>query len=101
MPVLSRELRAKLEKAVEKARDVAEEGARAALRALYVEEAEAPPTFKAGDLRNRLRAHARQLGDDWGASGKHGIEHVVAECAYEHWHRMLFARFLAENAVLI
>jgi hypothetical protein len=101
MPVLSRELRAKLEKAVEKARDVAEEGARDALRALYVEEAEVPPTFKAGDLRNRLRAHARQLGDDWGARGKHGIDHLVAECAYEHWHRMLFARFLAENKVLM
>jgi hypothetical protein len=65
MAVLSRELRAKLEKAVEDARDVAEEGARVALRALYVDAVEAPPGFKDGNLRNRLRIHARQLGDDW------------------------------------
>ena len=25
----------------------------------------------------------------------------IAECAYEHWHRMLFARFLAECGLLI
>ncbi|MEW6049057.1 MAG: DNA methyltransferase, partial [Bacillota bacterium] len=25
----------------------------------------------------------------------------MAECAYAHWHRMLFARFLAENRLLI
>ena len=29
------------------------------------------------------------------------IDHLVNECAYEHWHRMLFARFLAENHLLI
>src|SRR6185503_10763285 len=29
------------------------------------------------------------------------IDRLVAECAYEHWHRMLFARFLAENDLLI
>ena len=28
-------------------------------------------------------------------------KHLVQECAYEHWHRMLFARFLAENELLI
>ena len=27
--------------------------------------------------------------------------HLVQECAYEHWHRMLFARFLAETDLLI
>ena len=26
---------------------------------------------------------------------------LVRECAYEHWHRMLFSRFLAENDLLI
>ena len=26
---------------------------------------------------------------------------MVEECAYEQWHRMLFARFLAENDLLI
>ena len=53
-------------------------------------------------LRNRLRAHARHLGDRVDArSGAHTIDHLVHECAYEHWHGMLFARFLAENHLLI
>ena len=53
-------------------------------------------------LRRRLRAHARQLGDPrHAASGEQGIERLVHECAYEHWHGMLFARFLAENSLLI
>ena len=53
-------------------------------------------------LRNRLRAHARHLGDCVEArSGAHAIDHLVQECAYEHWHGMLFARFLAENHLLI
>ena len=26
---------------------------------------------------------------------------LVQACAYEHWHRMLFARFLAENDLLL
>ena len=53
-------------------------------------------------LRNRLRAHARHVGDRVDArSGAHTIDHLVHECAYEHWHGMLFARFLAENHLLI
>ncbi len=53
-------------------------------------------------LRRRLRAHARQLGDRLDArSGSQGIDHQVHECAYEHWHGMLFARFLAESDLLI
>jgi len=44
-------------------------------------------------LRNGLRAKLRQLG---GAR-----ELLVAECAYEQWHRLLFARFLAENRLLL
>ncbi|MFY9781635.1 MAG: N-6 DNA methylase [Candidatus Baltobacteraceae bacterium] len=53
-------------------------------------------------LRNRLRAHGRQLGDRRDAkSGTQGISHLVQECAYEHWHRRLFARFLAETDLLI
>jgi len=34
-------------------------------------------------------------------AGGHGIDHLVHECAYEHWNGMLFARFLAENHLLI
>jgi hypothetical protein len=52
-------------------------------------------------LRNHPRARARQLGDRQDRSDRLAIEHLVGECAYEHWHRMLFARFLAENGLLI
>ena len=52
-------------------------------------------------LRNHLRAHARQLGDHQDANGRLHLSHLVHECAYEHWHRMIFARFLAENDLLI
>ena len=34
-------------------------------------------------------------------TGSQGIDHLVHECGYEHWHGMLFARFLAENHLLI
>ena len=47
-------------------------------------------------LRRGLRAKSRQLGDSNGS-----IELLVAECAFEQWHRLLFARFLAENDLLI
>ena len=30
-----------------------------------------------------------------------GRDLLVAECAYEQWHRLLFARFLAENGLLL
>ena len=53
-------------------------------------------------LRRRLRAHARQLGDRLDArSGSQATGRLVHECAYEYWHGMLFARFLAENDLLI
>jgi hypothetical protein len=53
-------------------------------------------------LRNRLRAHGRQLGDQRDSQkGTQSIERLVREMAYEHWHRMLFARYLAENQLLI
>ena len=34
-------------------------------------------------------------------AARRSIRHLADECAYEHWHRMLFARFLAENDLLI
>ncbi|MCL6447259.1 MAG: SAM-dependent DNA methyltransferase [Armatimonadetes bacterium] len=103
MPVLSGELRSKLERTVGEARDVAEAGARAALEALAVHHHEpySHLTPEQRRLRNHLRARARQLGDRQDKSGKLEITHLVQECAYEHWHRMLFARFLAENDLLI
>jgi hypothetical protein len=35
------------------------------------------------------------------ADDTQGLQHLVWEVAYEHWHRMLFARFLAENGLLL
>ena len=101
---LTPNLRNRLEGAIVSARDVAETGALAALESLAVHEREPyrhmNPEQRA--LRNRLRAHGRQLGDGRHAgTGRQGIDHLVHECAYEHWHSMLFARFLAENDLLI
>ena len=52
-------------------------------------------------LRRHLRARAQQLGDLQAPDKKIRLERLRHECAYEHWHRMLFARFLAENNLLI
>jgi len=103
MPTLTSDLRNKLERVVIEARDAAEVGARAALEALAVHHHEPYPHMKPDQrrLRNQLRARARQLGDRQDTSGRLAIDHLVIECAYEHWHRMLFARFLAENNLLI
>ena len=103
MSTLSTELRNKLERTIVQAREVAEAGAKAALEALAVHHHEpyghmSPEERK---LRNHLRARARQLGDKQNQKGELEITHFIQECAYEHWHRMLFARFLAENDLLI
>ncbi|ABC76781.1 Eco57I restriction-modification methylase domain-containing protein [Syntrophus aciditrophicus] len=108
MATLSSELRNKLERVVIEARDAAETAARAALETLAVHHHEPYPHMNPvqRELRNHLRARARQLGDRKlhkpDRSGKdHAIYHLTGDCAYEHWHRMLFARFLAENNLLI
>lgn len=94
MAPLPVELRGLLQRAVLDARVAAEGAAREALGALAVEE---DRPFDALDeqqktLRRGLRAKVRQLG---------GFDALVAEVAYEQWHRMLFARFLSENNLLI
>ena len=103
MPTLASDLRNKLERVVIDARDAAEAGARAALEALAVHHHEPYAHMKPPEreLRMHLRARARQLGDRQDAAGRLDIDHLVGECAYEYWHRMLFARFLAENNLLI
>ena len=104
MKTLSPDLRRQLERAITKARGVAETGARAALETLAVHHHEPYGHMGAKQraLRRRLRAHARQLGDRLDArSGRQAIDRLVHECAYEYWHGMLFARFLAENDLLI
>lgn len=103
MATLRRELRSALERAVLTARRHAEEGARKALEQLAVAHHEPWDTMTSDQqrLRRRLRARGRQLGDRLEDGGTQGVGHLVSECAYEQWHRMLFARFLAECGLLI
>ena len=104
MKTLASNLRRQLERTVADAREVAETGARVALEGLAVHDREPFAHMDAGQraLRQRLRARGRQLGDSREPrSRSQGIEHLVHECGYEHWHGMLFARFLAENRLLI
>ncbi|MCX5967499.1 MAG: N-6 DNA methylase [Cyanobacteria bacterium] len=104
MPALASDLRKTLENTVVKARDLAERGAREALMGLAVGANEPFSSMSEQErkLRNRQRARGRQLGDQRDPQkGSQSIERLVREMAYEHWHRMLFARFLAENQLLI
>lgn len=100
---LAKPLRSQLENTVKSARDVAEKAALSALQQMAVSEAKAPD-YLSDDLkalRRRLRAHGRALGDAKAKDDTQGLQHLVWEVAYEHWHRMLFARFLAENGLLM
>src|SRR5512137_651808 len=100
MTTLSRELRRSLENTVREARRTAEAGARKVIEQLAVHHHEPWPSMTPAqrDLRNRLRAHGRQLGDRRDEQrGLQAIDRLTSECAYEHWHRLLFARFLAET----
>jgi hypothetical protein len=104
MATLTRELRRSLESTVRAARRVAEAGARKVIEQLAVHHHEPWPSMTPvqRELRNRLRAHGRQLGDRRDERrGVQAIDHLTTEFAYEHWHRMLFARFLAETELLI
>jgi hypothetical protein len=103
MPTLSKEYRKQLEKVVLAAREEAESGAAAALESYGVGEARKPAHLDKGgeDLRKKLRAHGRQLGDLRRPDESQELDGLIHETAYEHWHRMLFARFLAENGFLI
>lgn len=103
MATLSKEFRRLLENTVLEAREEAERGAAAALESFGVGDAKVPGHLDdAGKvLRRKLRAHGRQAGDVRRPDDSQEVEHLVHEFAYEHWHRMLFARFLAENGFLI
>jgi hypothetical protein len=105
MSVLPVALRRQLEGAIKEARTIAERGARKALEALAVHE---PDPYRhmdeaQRDLRRKLRAQARQLGDAESLSrrGAYEIKHLTEKLAYDQWHRLLFARFLLENGLLI
>ncbi|PHV48378.1 restriction endonuclease subunit M [Janthinobacterium sp. BJB301] len=100
---LAKPLRTQLEHSVKAAREVAEKGAHATLTQVAVGEAKAPDylTDELKTLRRRLRAHGRALGDVKASDDTQDMRHLVWEVSYEHWHRMLFARFLAENGLLL
>jgi hypothetical protein len=103
MPALASDLRRQLEHVIIQARKGAETAARAALKRLAVDASRPFDHFSEvqRQLRNRLRARARQAGDQRQPNGEQAIEQLAQELAYEYWHRMLFARFLAENNLLM
>jgi hypothetical protein len=104
MPSLASKLRKDLENAVKRARRAAETGAGKALDLLAVGHHEPWGSLKPEQrrLRNRLRAHGVQLGDVRDDKrGTQSVTRLTGEVAYEQWHRMLFARYLAENELLI
>ena len=98
MGVLDSQLRRDLEDACVRGRRASERACRAALISLDVSMDR--PSTHLNDWerasRRGLRAKSRQLGD-----AEDSIDLLVGECAFEQWHRLLFARFLAENALLI
>ena len=100
---LDKSLRRTLEATVIKARDISEQAATQALKQLGV--GDAKPADYLSDvqrkLRTRLRAHGRQLGDIKSDNAQQTIHKLVTEVAYGHWHRMLFARFLEQNSLLM
>src|ERR1035441_4789568 len=88
MHVLSSNLRKQLETSVLAARRAAESASRAALDTLGIFSRDKPSYLDdyQAELRNGMRAKLRQLGGD--------RELLVADCAYEQWHQLMFARFL-------
>jgi hypothetical protein len=105
MSSLPTPLRRQLEGAVKQARRIAEAGAHHALEALAVHE---PDPYRhmdeaQRDLRRKLRAQAKQLGDGESQTkrGAYEIQHLAEKLAYDQWHRLLFARYLLENNLLI
>lgn len=94
MTVLSSAQRKLLSDVVVRARDLVEAACAQRIIALGVAANKAPAVLTEEEraVRVGLRARARQLG-----SG----DALVTEAGFEHWHRMLFARFLADNQLLV
>ena len=103
MPALASDLRRQLENVIVAAREKAESAARTALQTRGVDAAKPYDHFGPAEktIRNELRARGRQAGDRRLADGSQEIEQLAQELAYEYWHRMLFARFLSENHLLM
>jgi hypothetical protein len=100
---LPKPLRTQLENTVKAAREVAEKAGRAALAQLAVAEPKVPDYLDEPQrvLRRKLRSHARAISANSSQNNSVELQALVWEVAYEHWHRMLFARFLAENNLLM
>ena len=94
-----------LETAVKHARKIATAGARKSLEALAVHEPDPYQHMDAAQRahRRKLLAQAKQLGDGESPTkrGSYEIAHLVEKLAYDQWHRILFARYLLENKLLI
>lgn len=100
---LDKALRNQLERTIKHARNIAEDAARAVLEQLGVSEATpfAHLSETERELRRKLRLHGRQLGDSLNGGSIQSMDRLIEETAYQHWHRMLFARYLAENNLLM
>ena len=94
MTVLSGDERKLLSDVVVRAREVVEAACSQRIAALGVGADKAPGALSEEEraLRVGLRARARQLGS---------VDALVTEAGFEHWHRMLFARFLADSGLLV
>ncbi|WP_310877580.1 Eco57I restriction-modification methylase domain-containing protein [Priestia megaterium] len=104
MYVLDKSLRNNLERVVKEARVISEDAAKSIVNQIGVGES-SPFSFLTEEerqLRRRLRAHGRQLGDKRDITTEsQETSHLIEEIAYQHWHRMLFAKFLSENSLLM
>jgi REP element-mobilizing transposase RayT len=102
MAVLTPQQRNTLEAAVKQARKVAELGAFNALQGMAVNHPEpfAHMDAEQRKLRNQLWAKAKLLGDGE-EKGQRKIQYLSYELAYETWHKMLFAKFLEANGLLM
>ena len=61
-----------------------------------------PTTDKRASGEPAQRARGKQAGDvERRGQERSRIDQLTQELAYEYWHRMLFARFLAENHLLM
>ena len=103
-PALSPTFRNRLAKTVLEARRTAEAAGRESLDALAVGLSKPYGSLSLTEkgFRNRLRARGRQLGDqDDPQTRRQEMGRLVHEVAYKQWHRLLFARFLADNGLLL
>ena len=102
MAYLNPTLRRTFERTIQQARVTAETGAADALRRLGVADPRRPAHLseEQAQLRNRLRAHARTLGDLRSPDGTQAVGRLIEQAAYVQWHRLLFARFLLERRLL-